>query len=158
MIISPRKQRRSGAAVLESALVLPVTFLLTLGLIIGGLGVFRYQEVASLAREGARWASVHGGQCVREANPNSSSPTLTTANDIYQNAIQPQAVGLDLTQITVTASWDNASQMPTYLDYTKSPPAWRTNTVTVTVTYKWLPEAYLGGITLSSTSVMPMSY
>jgi hypothetical protein len=32
------------------------------------------------------------------------------------------------------------------------------NNVTVTLTYRWVPEAYLGGITLSSTSVMPMSY
>jgi hypothetical protein len=33
-----------------------------------------------------------------------------------------------------------------------------TNLVTVTVTYLWIPEAFLGGITISSTSVMPMSY
>ncbi len=32
------------------------------------------------------------------------------------------------------------------------------NTVTVTVTYHWIPEAFLGGITLSSTSVCVMSY
>ena len=33
------------------------------------------------------------------------------------------------------------------------------NTVTVTVSYDWVPEALLGtGVTLSSTSVMPMSY
>jgi hypothetical protein len=32
------------------------------------------------------------------------------------------------------------------------------NTVTVTLTYTWVPEAFLGGVTLSSTSVMPMSY
>ena len=31
-------------------------------------------------------------------------------------------------------------------------------TVTVTLTYRWVPEAFLGGVTLSSTSVMPMSY
>ena len=35
----------------------------------------------------------------------------------------------------------------------------RGNTVTVTVSYDWIPEALLGsGVTLSSTSVMPMSY
>jgi hypothetical protein len=32
------------------------------------------------------------------------------------------------------------------------------NKVRVTVSYRWLPEAYLGGITLSSTAEMPMSY
>ena len=33
-----------------------------------------------------------------------------------------------------------------------------TNIVTVTITYQWIPEAFLGGIKLSSTSVMPMAY
>jgi hypothetical protein len=33
------------------------------------------------------------------------------------------------------------------------------NTVTVTVTYRWLPEAYLAGpLTLTSHATMPMSY
>jgi hypothetical protein len=32
------------------------------------------------------------------------------------------------------------------------------NTVTVTLTYQWIPEAFFGGITLRSTSVLPMSY
>src|SRR5213593_2814721 len=45
-------RQRRGASVLEFAIVAPVTFMLILGLIIGGLGVFRYQEVAQLAREG----------------------------------------------------------------------------------------------------------
>ena len=32
------------------------------------------------------------------------------------------------------------------------------NTVTVTVTYQWLPEAFLGGITMTSTSTVQMCY
>jgi hypothetical protein len=32
-----------------------------------------------------------------------------------------------------------------------------TNTVTVTVSYNWIPEAFLGGITLTSTSTVPMT-
>ena len=31
------------------------------------------------------------------------------------------------------------------------------STVTVTVTYQWVSEAYFGGLTLKSTSTMPMS-
>ena len=31
------------------------------------------------------------------------------------------------------------------------------NTVTVTLTYQWIPEGMFGGMTLSSTSVMPMA-
>jgi hypothetical protein len=60
MIYSKSKRRRKGATVVESAVVYPVTFFIILALIIGGLGIYRYQEVAYLAREGARYAAVHG--------------------------------------------------------------------------------------------------
>ena len=43
-------------------MVYPVTILLLLGTVVLGLGVFRYQQVQCLAREGARYASVHGPQ------------------------------------------------------------------------------------------------
>ncbi len=158
MIRVPRRRRRRGATVVECAFVYPITFLLLLGLIIGGLGVFRYQEIASVAREGARWASVHGGQSAREASPLIGNPTLTTAGDVYTNAIKPQAdaANLDPLSLSYTVSWADASQNPTYYDYTSS--TWKTNIVTVTVTYQWVPEAYLGGITFTSTSVMPITY
>jgi len=158
VILSRPGYWRRGATVVESAIVFPATFLLLLGLVIGGMGIFRYQEVASLAREGARWASVHGGQAVREANPTNSNPTLTASNDVLTNAVQPNAVALDPNSLTCTATWADASQMPVYLDYSQTPPVWKANTVTVTVQYQWIPELYLGGITLSSTSVMPVSY
>ena len=154
---TPRSRRR-GATVVECAVVFPVTFLVLLGLSIGGMGVFRYQEAATLAREGARWAAVHGGQCVREANPGSPNPPLTAPNDVYENVILTRAVSLDPSRLSCRVTWDDAGEMPTYPDYTQNPPVWRTNRVTVTVTYQWLPETYLGGLTLSSTSVMSISY
>jgi Flp pilus assembly protein TadG len=158
MLRRPRLRQRRATTVVECALIYPLTFGLLFGLIIGGFGVFRYQEVASVAREGARWASVHGYQCVQEANPNVGKPTVTTAADVYNNAIKPQAdaANLDPLNMGYTVSWADASEAPTYYDYTNS--KWRTNTVTVTITYQWIPEAYLGGITLTSKSVMPMSY
>jgi hypothetical protein len=59
-----RRQLGARAAVtaVECAIVLPVTFFLLFALVVGGMGVFRYQEVATLAREGARYASTHGHQ------------------------------------------------------------------------------------------------
>ena len=60
MIHRSRPDRRRGAVAVENALVLGVMFSLILGVIVLGMGVFRYQEMAYLAREGARWASVHG--------------------------------------------------------------------------------------------------
>ena len=62
MILPLSSQRRTGASVVEGAFVYPITFLLLLAIMVGGLGIFRFQEVAHLAREAARYASTHGGQ------------------------------------------------------------------------------------------------
>ena len=150
--------RRRGASLVEFAVIAPAVLILVVGLIVMGFGIFRHHEVASLAREGARWASVHGGQYTQENNPPSQNLPFTTADDVYQKAILPKAVSLDSARLNVQVTWDDAMEMPTYLDYTRNPPAWKTNIVTVTVTYQWIPEALLGGMTLSSTAKMPVTY
>ncbi len=147
------RQKRDGTTMVECAVVYPAVFLLILGLMIGGLGIFRYQEVASLAREGARYASVHGTHFAQDAGVPSPTPS-----DIYHNAIVNRAVALDLSRLSYSITY-NVSNEPfhTTID-SKSNIIPIQNIVTVTLTYKWVPEAFLGGITLSSTSVMPMSY
>lgn len=45
-----RLQSRRGATTLEFAAVASVTLPLLLGMLVGGLGVFHYQQVAYLAR------------------------------------------------------------------------------------------------------------
>jgi Flp pilus assembly protein TadG len=155
-----RRQPRRAATAVECAVVYPIVFFLILALVIGAMGVFRYQEVASLARETSRYASCHGGLYAKENNTNVSS------SDIYNNVIVPRTVSLDLTQLSYSitcnrptaVSWDtynfpyhtiingNGDILPVQ------------NTVSVTITYHWIPELYLGGVTLSSTSVMPMNY
>jgi Flp pilus assembly protein TadG len=146
------QRKRAGATVIECAVVYPVTFLLLLGLIVGGLGMMRYQECATLAREATRWASVHGAQYARD-----SGTTPPTAVDIYNQVIAPRAVGLDLTRLNYSVTW-NTSNSPAHILIVNGNFVEVTNTVTVQITYHWIPEAYLGGITLGSTSVMPMSY
>jgi Flp pilus assembly protein TadG len=146
-------QRRSGATVIECAFIYPTLFLLVLGLMIGARGMFCNSQLASLAREGARYASVHGGQYAREMNV-----TAPTPDDIFNNVIAPMAAGFDSTQIGYSITY-NTSNWPyhTTLDSNSNVVPIQ-NTVTVTLTYVWVPEAFLGGITLSATSVMPMSY
>jgi Flp pilus assembly protein TadG len=151
MVRPPCSRPRAGFAATESIVVLPLLSALILGTVVGGYGVFRYQQIALLAREGARYASVHGGQYQLETGNKAA-----TAQDVYNNAIAPFATNLDLAQLTYTVTWTN-SNMPydTNTDYEK-PVA---NTVTVTVKYKWIPEAYfVGPIILTSTSTLPMSY
>jgi len=104
-----------------------------------------------LAREGARWACVRGGQYALETgNP------AATAQDVYTNAIAPIAVGMDLNRLSYQVTWD-ASNMP--LNASTSPSTPTGNTVSVTVSYEWFPEMWLAGpYTLTSTSKMQMVY
>jgi Flp pilus assembly protein TadG len=137
-MLRPTRRRRATTAV-ECAFVFPFTFLMIFGLLIGGMGVFRYQEVANLAREGARYAIVHGIKYQGATGKAAATPTT-----IYNNAILPKVVSLDTSQLTYTVSW-NTDNRPG-------------STVTVRVNYHWIPEALLGGMDLTSTSTMTMCY
>jgi Flp pilus assembly protein TadG len=151
-MIRPRPtRRRSGFAATESVVVLPTLLFLIFAIVVGGYGVFRYQQIAMLAREGARYASVHGGQYQLD-----TGNTAATSTDVYNNALVPYATNLDLSQLQCFVSW-NTNNMPNSVSGDYEQPT--SNTVTVTVSYNWFPEAYLvGPITLRSTSTVPMSY
>jgi len=153
MLIRSPRSRRCGVTMVEAALAYSVLLSLTIGVLVIGLGVSRYQQVAALAREGARYASVHGGQWAADLN----GGTLTTTNNIYNNAIMPRAAALNTNTLpvsNVTVTYADNGQMPTYTVAGKT----TTNIVTVTVNYHWVPALYLGSMTLSSTSKMPISY
>jgi Flp pilus assembly protein TadG len=162
MLQGSRHSRRRGAVLVESAIVYPVLVLLLLGLIVGGLGVFRYQQVACQARDAARWASVRGGRFHKQTQQ--PSPT---ADAIRQNAVLPLAAGMNPSNLTVqvqwidestgaASDWDQASKWPTSTTATGTVV---TNKVRVTVTYQWSPEFFFAGpINLSSVSEVPMSY
>jgi Flp pilus assembly protein TadG len=162
--------------VVECAVVYPAVFLLLFGLIIGGLGVFRYQEVASLARAGARYASTHGaqyrkdtGEGVGAAGSSSSTssngffwyqvnPLLAAgsdtswAGDVYDQAIRPNLVILNPAYVQAKIGWPPVSNQP------NNPDNWPGSQVSVTVTYQWLPELYVvGPINLTSTSTIAIT-
>jgi Flp pilus assembly protein TadG len=168
MRTSRRARRRRGAAVVEFAVVAPVVLFLIFAQIVGGLGIVRYQEVAHLARECARYASTHGGDYQWEGTATRTGvPAVASSSDL-SSVVAREAASLDPSRITVDVSWTAASgitprNIPTYTDPDPNlvPPGQIVvqNNVIVTVKYVWIPEAYLiGPITLSSTSEMPMSY
>jgi Flp pilus assembly protein TadG len=143
---------RRGATLVEIGLVLSITLLLIVGLVVLGLGVSRYQQTAAVAREAARWASVRGGLFARE-----TGQPAATQGSVESQVIPRYSTGLDPSHITVfTVTWDNASKMPIYFDSVNQ--VWKSNAVHVTISYQWIPEAFFGGVTLTSTSEMPMSY
>lgn len=146
-----RKARRAASAV-EFAIVAPLTLLLVLGLLIGGLGAFRYQQMAHLTREASRWASLHGAQYAKD-----TGKPAATAADVYQQVIAPGAAALDPSKCTYSVTWSTDNRLyHTKIVNNKVVPI--TNTVTVKLAYQWIPEAYLGGVNLGSTSVSTMSY
>ena len=166
--------RRVGAHTVECAVVYPVFFFVVLAIIVGGLGVFRYIETAHLARQCARYAAVHAGQYQQENAAAIAAGTLPNVTDNYlkQNIIYPGAAGMDTSKLSVaftfnmgTGSYDwddtadNGQRFPYTLNSNTTPSHFETNTVSVTVSYQWVPEFYLTGpLTLSSTSVHAINY
>lgn len=148
-------RRRRGAAAVEFAFVGPVVLLLVIGLLVGGMGVFRYQSVAHLAREASRFAAVHGGLYEREMEQPAAD------EESVKNFVLSSASALDPKKVECEVRWLYPDKMPLRADPDSEPPGQRilVNKVTVTVRYEWLPEAFLiGPIPLSSTSEMPISY
>jgi Flp pilus assembly protein TadG len=146
--LNPLTGRRRGATLVETAIVLPVTFFLILALVVGVLGVFRYQQVAALTRAAGRYASTHGASYRKAAG----LPPGTAADwraDIQSNAIQPALVLLDPNLLTFQATWPDVSNQPGH------PDNWPNSTVTVTISYQWFPQLILvGPYQMSSTSSM----
>ena|SRR5437870_2649818 len=134
MVFRRSPNPRRGVTVVEVSITAPVAMLMVIGLMIGGLGTFRSQQVAALAREGANYASLHGPYYhSRTGQP------MATSSDVLNNAILPLAAGLDPAAVHCNLTYSNTD-----------------NTATVVVTYDWLPEGFLPAATLSSTSVMPI--
>ena len=157
---------------LENAFVLPITFFLLLIMVVGSMVVFRYQETASLARSGARYASTHGNAYRKDAGKGTGTPGtfLATSNgmhwykadptavagadtswcqDVCDQAVTPNMVGLNPAFLSVKVGW------PPVINQTDKPDNWPGSKVTVTVTYQWTPEFYwVGPINLTSTSTM----
>jgi Flp pilus assembly protein TadG len=162
MIKRPATTGRSGALTLEAAVVYPLMLTLVFMLVIGGMGVFRYQQVACQAREAARWAAVHGSDWHKE-----TGQAYPTSANILQQAVLPLAAGMDTSNLSVqvkwldqvsaqVVDWDAASKYPLSVTAANQGVS---NRVRVTVTYQWTPELFLlGPIRLQSTSEMPMCY
>jgi Flp pilus assembly protein TadG len=142
-----RRRAEAGQALIEFALAAAIFFMTILGLVSFGIAVFRYNLVADLAQEGARWASVRG----------SGHDTLVSAaseSDV-QTYVQGRALGLSVTVHVYTV---NSSKTCTAT--TVDPSALSEGTgfcVKVTNTFTLLTRYVPGGsMTLQSTAEMVM--
>lgn len=120
-----------GNAILELALCFLGFLMLTLGTMEFAWGVYAYNFCAYAAQDAARYASVNGSLA--------SSPATQASISSY---VQNEAVGLNTSNLTTTASWKNNSNVAG-------------STVTVTVQYVITPLVGLAmkqNLTVSSTA------
>ena len=170
-MIRSQRARRRAASLVEVALISPAVFLLTVGMVVGAAAIYRYQEVAHLAREGARYAATHGGRYQEDGLPATTGVPAITDDSSLTSYLAQQTISLDPNYLTVHVTWETMDSSgtraaapgnyPSYVDTTTPVPGQvvKQNYVVVTVSYRWFPEAFLvGPITLTSTAEMPMSY
>ena len=132
------KRQRRGVVLVEAGIVYSVALMLILGAIVVGLGIFRYNQVAWLAREGARWAAVRGA--LYQSENTQSAPT---AASVMANAVTPRSVAMKSSNLTATLTWNT----------TTTPPS-----VTFRLDYQWVPETLLPAMTFTSTSSQVVMY
>ena len=120
---------------LESALCLLTFLVMIFGIMDFGRAVLAYNTLASVARDGARYAMVRG----------SGSGQQASSSDV-RSYVRGRAIGLNSSDVSVTTSW--------------SPDAAAGSTVAVAVTYAFYPLGpYMpaGPWNLQSTSKMTIA-
>jgi Flp pilus assembly protein TadG len=131
-----------GQTIVESAFSMLILLMTVLGIMDLGLALYSYDFVADAAREGARYAIVHGSTCVGCVATQSSVETYVKSLGL--GGIRPA-------DLTVTTTWpDTSSCTPS-----ASPCNNRGNNVVVTVNYVFrlnIPLIPSSSLNLSSTS------
>jgi len=104
--------------------------MLVLGGLSVGMGLYRYQEVAHLARESARWASLQDA-------------SQRTPAQILDKVVRPKAVGVDPDALTISTSPSEPDMATVTITYSWTPEAY---------------VVYLGTHTLRSTARARIAY
>jgi Flp pilus assembly protein TadG len=121
-----RRLRSSGQAMVEYALVLPVFFMLTIGVVDFGRAILAYNTVSFLARDGARYGLVptHGSSAILAYVSSRCAAMLSNTCDTppVPSPLPANAAGISVTRgscgstsspvvVTVTYAFQPASLM-----------------------------------------------
>lgn len=129
-----RRRWKPGATMVEFAMTALVCFGLLVAVMEMSSAVYSYHMVCTAAREGVRYAIVH--------SPTSANPATT---DQIEDYAKTYASGLDVSQLTVTATFPNDPRLATQKD------------AKVVVTYNYpLNIPFISPITLSLSSTSKM--
>jgi hypothetical protein len=151
----------------EAPFVLSVTLMILFGLMMGAIAISYQQQAASLARQGARYAAVHGTMYAEEITPGTPPPDESKIKEFIKSKAAMDRTLLDKPD-AIKVVW-NSSPIPLTVnpDPRANPPGQPlVNTVTVTVTYTWTPPLLypllfprdFTSFVLSSEATMPMAY
>jgi Flp pilus assembly protein TadG len=136
--IAPRRRfsgrdRSMGQALVEFAVIAPIFFLILFAIIDFGRYVYYVQVLNNAAREGTRYAIVHGANAAPLKCPTGPMPTGVTnpcpddaAGNAVKQVVRNFAVGVigDDTILVITPSWPDGDNA-------------REHTVSVNVTYQF---------------------
>lgn len=117
---------------MEFAIGLLVVLLLVFGAVDMGRAVFTYNSISHCAREGIRFAVVHGAESPAPVGPTDNDPVLDSL------LRSKYTVGLDPNRLTINSTWADSKNTPG-------------STVTVTVRYNF-QSAVLFALPLSLQS------
>jgi Flp pilus assembly protein TadG len=103
------RREDDAQSLLEFALVLPVFLLLVFGIIDLSRAVWEENELAFAAREGTRWAVVHGSSAVVKAGPGSLSYTAgpPSSDTGVTAAVLNYTTGIP--GVTVASAWPDGN-------------------------------------------------
>jgi len=154
------RARSAGQALVEFAIIAPVLFLLFVGIIEAGRLVYYYHMVNNAAREGARYAIVHGENAI-DGCPSGPVPFGVSACDPAGNNIKTRILNaaVDLDPSGFTFGWPGDSSFPIYSapDGTGDPTNRIGNNVTIHVRYSYapiLPVDFFGTISINGDSTL----
>jgi len=109
VIESSRRSSIRGQALVEFALVAPIFFLLIFAIIDFGRYVYYVQVINNAAREGARYAIVHGSQGIPSSGPPApGTSSFDPSGALVISAVKNYAVGVIGSDaiLNVTPTWD----------------------------------------------------
>ena len=149
-------EAHAGASASASIGVVRVLWWITIAAVLVGVGLSDAYRANQTIIFGLGGLAVVVVVVLHELMPRTWRNDLTTAADVYTQAILPTAITLDPSHLTYSVTW-NKSNKP--LDVSTGYETPVGNTVTVTVNYQWFPEMYLiGPFMLSSTSTAQMAF
>jgi Flp pilus assembly protein TadG len=142
---SPRRSR--GQALVEFAFVAPIFFLLLFAILDFGRYVYYVQILNNAAREGARYAIVHGSGSFTPTGPGSDDPTIAAIVKNYATGV----VGTGAT-FAIHSIWGDGGAGATND---------RGQKVKVTITYQFqsmIPVVPIPAITINGESTLVINH